>query len=189
MLFRSVKVDDAANIDEVMENIKATLRELHDIDNPADDDFSVRSFRDALDLVNTITDAIRYFLAAMASLSLLVGGIGIMNIMLVSVTERTREIGLRKALGATNRQVLRQFLTEAIMLTMIGGLIGLLIGVSLAYLVSVVLNYMGYDWDFAVSLISVVAAIGLSTLIGLVFGYYPAKRASRLNPIDALRYE
>lgn len=184
-----VKVDDAANIDEVMENIKATLRELHDIDNPADDDFSVRSFRDALDLVNTITDAIRYFLAAMASLSLLVGGIGIMNIMLVSVTERTREIGLRKALGATNRQVLRQFLTEAIMLTMIGGLIGLLIGVSLAYLVSVVLNYMGYDWDFAVSLVSVIAAIGLSTVIGLIFGYYPAKRASRLNPIDALRYE
>lgn len=184
-----VKVDNIDNIDEVMENIRFTLRERHDIDNPDDDDFSVRSFRDALELVNTITDALRYFLAAMASLSLLVGGIGIMNIMLVSVTERTREIGLRKSLGATNKQVLGQFLFEAIALTLIGGLIGLLIGSLFAYLVSVVVNYMGYNWDFVISFSSVITAIGLSTLIGLVFGYYPAKKASRLNPIEALRYE
>jgi len=184
-----VKVNRTENIDEVMENIKYTLRERHGITNPEDDDFSVRSFRDALNLVNTITDAIRYFLAAMASLSLLVGGIGIMNIMLVSVTERTREIGLRKSLGATNRQVLGQFLFEAIILTMFGGLIGLIIGALLAYLVSVVVNYLGYSWDFVISFSSVVTAIGLSTLIGLVFGFYPAKKASRLNPIDALRYE
>ncbi len=184
-----VKVDNADNIDESMEMIAQTLRERHDLDGPSDDDFSVRSFRDALDLVTSITDALRYFLAAMAALSLLVGGIGIMNIMLVSVTERTREIGLRKALGATNRQVLSQFLFEAIALTLIGGLIGLLAGALFSYLIALIVRSLGYRWDFVISAFSIFIAIGLSTLIGIIFGYYPARRASRLSPIDALRYE
>lgn len=184
-----IKVDDVNNLDETMENIRQTLRERHDISDPADDDFSVRSFRDALAMVTTITDSIRYFLAAMAGISLLVGGIGIMNIMLVSVTERTREIGLRKALGATNKEVLNQFLFEAIVLTLVGGLIGLVMGSLLSYLTAIVVRHLGYRWDFVVSLSSIIMAIGLSTLIGIIFGYYPAKRASRLSPIEALRYE
>ncbi len=184
-----VKVDNADNIDESMEMIAQTLRERHDLDSPADDDFSVRSFRDALNLVTSITDALRYFLAAMAALSLLVGGIGIMNIMLVSVTERTREIGLRKALGATNRQVLSQFLFEAIALTLIGGLIGLLAGSLFSYLTALIVRSLGYRWDFIISAFSIFIAVGLSALIGIIFGYYPARRASRLSPIDALRYE
>lgn len=184
-----IKVDSSDNIDESMEMVQQTLRERHDITDPADDDFSVRSFRDALALVTNITDALRYFLAAMAALSLLVGGIGIMNIMLVSVTERTREIGLRKALGATNRQVLSQFLFEAIALTLIGGIIGLIVGSLLSYLAAVVVRSLGYRWDFVISVSSIIIAIGLSTLIGIIFGYYPAKRASSLSPIDALRYE
>lgn len=184
-----VKVDNADNIDESMEMIAQTLRERHDLSDPSDDDFSVRSFRDALDLVTNITDALRYFLAAMAALSLLVGGIGIMNIMLVSVTERTREIGLRKALGATNRQVLSQFLFEAIALTLIGGLIGLLSGGLLSYLSALIVRSLGYRWDFVISAFSIFIAVGLSALIGIIFGYYPARRASRLSPIDALRYE
>lgn len=184
-----IKINNPDNIAENMEAIKQTLRERHDIDNPEDDDFSVRSFQEALDMVTGITNALRYFLAAMAAISLLVGGIGIMNIMLVSVTERTREIGLRKAIGATSRQVLSQFLFESISLTMIGGLIGLFAGSFISYLTAIIVRSLGYRWDFVISLPSVILAIGLSTLIGVVFGYYPAKRASRLSPTEALRYE
>jgi putative ABC transport system permease protein len=183
------RVDDIANIDVAMEDIRLTLRERHNISDPKDDDFSVRSLRDALKMITTITNALKYFLAAMAALSLLVGGVGIMNIMLVSVTERTREIGLRKALGARSRQIQQQFLLESIVLTLIGGVIGLLIGIFLAFLVSVVVKALGYRWDFVISLGSFVVAIGLSTLIGIIFGLYPAARASRLDPIEALRYE
>jgi len=118
-----------------------------------------------------------------------VGGIGIMNIMLVSVTERTREIGLRKAIGATSNQILRQFILESIFLTLIGGLIGIIGGVSLSYLVAVVANLLEYDWTFSISIVALMTAILISMIIGIVFGYYPARRASRLNPIEALRYE
>jgi len=184
-----LKVDSADNIDESMEAIRQTLREQHDLEGPDDDDFSVRSFRDALDMITTVTNALRYFLAAMAALSLVVGGVGIMNIMLVGVTERTREIGLRKAIGATRRQVLLQFLMESVILTLIGGLIGLIGGAFFSYLVSLIVNSLGYRWDFVISAVSVIVAIGLSTLIGMIFGYYPAWRASRLSPIEALHYE
>lgn len=184
-----MRVDDVENIDVAMEDIRATLRDRHDIDNPADDDFSVRSFRDALELVTTVTNAIKYFLAAMAALSLLVGGVGIMNIMLVSVKERTREIGLRKALGAKSRQIRQQFLLESISLTLVGGIIGFLIGVLFAFLISVVVKALGYDWDFNIPFGAFVLAFGVSTLIGIVFGLYPAAAAAKLDPIEALRYE
>jgi putative ABC transport system permease protein len=184
-----IKVDSEDNIDETMTIISRVLRERHNIDSPEDDDFSIRSFKDALDLVTTITDALRYFLAAMAALSLLVGGVGIMNIMLVGVTERTREIGIRKALGATKRQIRFQFLLEAVILTLIGGLVGLISGFLASYLIAVIVSSLGYDWAFVISLPSAVLALGISALIGIIFGYYPAKRASSLNPIEALRYE
>ncbi len=187
--FIRVKLGEKADVDQALEEIKQTLRETHNIEDPIDDDFSVRSFRDALEMIMTITNALRYFLAAMAALSLLVGGIGIMNIMLVSVTERTREIGLRKAIGATSNQILRQFILESIFLTLIGGLIGIIGGVSLSYLVAVVANLLEYDWTFSISIVALMTAILISMIIGIVFGYYPARRASRLNPIEALRYE
>jgi len=134
--------------------------------------------------LNQVTDAFTLFLAAIASISLVVGGIGIMNMMLTTVTERTREIGLRKAIGATRRDINLQFLSEAVALTLIGGAIGVALGWGIATVVS----SLGII-QTQVSLLSVALAFGVSAIIGITFGYYPARRASRLNPIEALRYE
>lgn len=186
-----VKVDLEENVQRAMEDIRLTLREEHDFDDMTgkEDDFTVNSAADALEIITTITNALRYFLAAMAGLSLVVGGIGIMNIMLVSVSERTHEIGLRKAVGATNGNILVQFLIEAVVITLLGGLVGIIGGVAISYLVYLVANALEYSWAFAVSLSSIGLAVGVSMLIGLIFGIYPARKASLLEPITALQYE
>lgn len=184
-----MRIEGLNNIEQSLEEVRLTLRERRNIVDPEDDDFSVRSFQDAINLVTTITNALRYFLAAMAALSLLVGGIGIMNIMLVSVVERTKEIGLRKAIGANNWQIMRQFLLEAVFLTLIGGLIGLGLGIFISFLVYLVLSALDFSWVFSISWLAVFLAIFISILIGLVFGFFPAKKASKLSPIEALRYE
>ncbi len=185
------KIDDEKNIGIAINDIKATLRQQHNIEDTSgdDDDFTVRSAAEALDVITTITDALKYFLAAMAALSLLVGGIGIMNIMLVAVSERTREIGLRKAVGANNYNIMMQFLIESITVTFVGGAFGVLCGIVISYLIALVANYLGYDWAFIVSFTSIILAIGVSAFIGLVFGLFPARKASRLEPVEALRYE
>lgn len=185
------KIDFDYNIDRATEDIKSTLREQHDIEDLSgdSDDFTVRSSAQALEMITVITDALRFFLAAMAALSLVVGGIGIMNIMLVSVTERTREIGLRKAIGANNVNILTQFLSEAITVTVIGGLIGIIGGTLLSFIIAIVANLIGYDWSFSVSIFSIFLAVGVSMVVGLVFGIYPARKASKLEPVEALRYE
>lgn len=185
------KVDHEENVDKAVHDIEATLREQHDIEDPSgdSDDFTVRSAAEALDVITTVTDALKYFLAAMAALSLLVGGIGIMNIMLVAVTERTREIGLRKAIGANNSQIMNQFLLESVTVTSVGGIIGMTGGIIISYLIALGARALGYDWDFVVSFLSIVLAIGVSALVGLFFGLYPAYKASRLEPVEALRYE
>lgn len=189
--FIRAKVDNLENIDKALDDIRATLRDQHDISNPTgeDDDFSVRSAAQAMDMIKTVTDSLRYFLAAMAALALVVGGIGIMNIMLVSVTERTREIGLRKAIGARRVNILGQFLMEAITVTLLGGIVGIIGGVLVSYVISIVVNALDYDWEFSVSLSSIILAVCVSTLIGVVFGLYPANKASKLEPVEALRYE
>jgi len=185
----NLKVDSADNIQQTISDVKAVMNAEHRIKREADSDFTVRNIADAVSILTTITDALSLFLTAMAAIALVVGGIGILNIMLVTVAERTREIGLRKAVGATNIAMLKQFLFEAGLLTSIGGLVGIMVGALIAYLVSLLMRYLGYDWAFVVSLTSVVLAIGVSILTGVIFGLYPAFKAARLNPIDALRYE
>jgi putative ABC transport system permease protein len=186
-----IKINSPDNVKRAIEDIKTTLRERHNITDQTgkDDDFTVRSTAQALDMITTITNALKYFLAAMAALSLLVGGIGIMNIMLVSVTERTREIGLRKAVGANNSNIMNQFLLEAVTVTLLGGIIGMIGGIIISFLVAIVAKQLGYNWDFVVSPLSVILAIGVSAAVGLVFGLYPARKASHLEPVEALRYE
>ncbi len=165
------------------DEIRVILREAHEIIGDADD-FTVRDQTDIAAAASGTTETMSLLLAAIASISLLVGGIGIMNIMLVSVTERTREIGIRMAIGARGRDVLTQFLIESIVMSLLGGLIGLGLGVGGATLLG---WYMG--WATEVSMLTVAVAIGFSAAVGIFFGYYPARKAAGLNPIDALRYE
>ncbi|MRR05692.1 MAG: FtsX-like permease family protein [Deltaproteobacteria bacterium] len=166
------------------EQVNALLTQRHRIGPSREVDFTVRNLSELLDVAEQSSKAMSLLLGAVASISLIVGGIGIMNIMLVSVTERTREIGIRMAIGATERDILLQFLTEAVLLTLVGGSIGMLLGVGGAQLVSVL-----FDWPTLISFKAVALAFGFSGAVGIFFGFYPARKAASLNPIEALRYE
>jgi putative ABC transport system permease protein len=182
-------VDKTENIDSTIEEVKGILRDRHNISDAKEDDFNVRSTAQALESISSITDALRFFLAAVAAISLVVGGFGIMNIMLATVQERTKEIGLRKAIGAKNSDITMQFLIEAMTITFISGIIGIIIGSLLLALISVIINAMNYHWELVISPLSIILGCVVSIGIGLLFGIAPARRASLLNPIEALRYE
>lgn len=187
--FIYVKVKDGFDADVTLKAIQSTLKQQHRILNDIDTDFTARKLDDAAKLLSTITNALSLFLVAMAAISLVVGGIGILNIMMVTVAERTREIGLRKAVGATKKAVRNQFLLEASLLTSLGGAIGIILGILISYLISLLMIKLGYDWQFIISPISVILSVGVSILTGIVFGLFPAIKAAKLDPIDALRYE
>jgi len=180
----SIQVQDGVPIEQGMVDLERVLRREHHIRPGGDNDFTIRNQQDILQTQQQATQVFTTLLASIAAVSLVVGGIGIMNIMLVSVTERTREIGVRKALGATRGNILLQFMIEALTLCILGGAIGVLLGIGTTIVLSRVMQ-----WNTLISPSAVIVAFGFSALVGLFFGIWPARRAARLDPIVALRYE
>ena len=180
----SIKILPGENMVEAEAQIRELLRQRHRLQPYQEDDFTVRNLSEVPQTQEESSKVMTYLLLAIASVSLLVGGIGIMNIMLVSVTERTREIGLRMAVGARGRDILTQFLVEAVTLSLIGGLIGIATGLGTSYAISQLA-----EWRVAISPESIAMAFGFAAAVGVFFGFYPARKAARLDPIDALRYE
>ncbi|GMB01237.1 ABC transporter permease [Pelosinus sp. IPA-1] len=180
----NIQVENDEIMDKVQEDVATLLRSRHHLAQNTTDDFTVRNLTSLMTTMKETTGTLTLFLGSVAAISLLVGGIGIMNIMLVSVTERTREIGIRKALGATYKNILLQFIIEAVVIGVTGGLLGIFLGVVGARIVSLVAG-----WNTVISYIAIFGAFTISVMIGLFFGIYPARKAALLDPIDALRYE
>lgn len=180
----NIQVTKAENMDQVQDQITTLLRQRHKIVGDKEDDFSVRNLTSIMEMATETTGTITMLLGSIAAISLLVGGIGIMNIMIVSVTERTREIGIRKALGATYRDIMLQFLIESIVIGVLGGVGGIVLGVAAAYGISIFSSL-----NTVISVLSIVVSFGFSIGIGLFFGIYPARKAALLDPIEALRFE
>jgi putative ABC transport system permease protein len=179
-----VSAADGVPMEQVADQIGALLRERHRLGPDEEDDFSVRTQAEMTSVLTSTTTTMTYLLAGIAAVSLIVGGIGIMNIMLVSVTERTREIGLRLAMGASDINVLTQFLVESVVLSLAGGLIGIVAGLGLSYGITQVLS-----WPTTVTASSIALSFGVAAATGVFFGFYPARKAAALDPIEALRHE
>ena len=180
----NVAIEKNANVDEVMMTIERILRSQHDIAPGEDNDFRINDYSQYSDLRRQATGIFTALIAGIAGISLVVGGIGVMNIMLVSVTERTREIGLRKALGATYKAIMLQFIIEAVLLCVIGGIIGVIMGTSILYLFA-----SFNEWPFAMPVSAMIGSISFSAMVGLFFGIWPARKAAKLDPATSLRYE
>ena len=185
----SVKADDEDRIPETKEELIALMRDLHDSNGPDEDDFEVMTMADAQSMMDTVLSAITMLLAVIAAVSLVVGGVGITNIMYVSVIERTFEVGLRRAVGAKRKDILWQFLFEAGILTFLGGVFGVAAGALVALLVYYVAVSFGINWTYAVSPLSIILSLLFSVLVGMFFGVYPAQKAANMDPINALRQE
>lgn len=189
LVYSVVELIDNSKADATALDIADVLRNNHYITDQAKDDFKVQTQKESLGTFDTILKAVTFLLIAIASISLLVGGVGVMNIMYVIVTERIGEIGLKKALGARNRDILYEFLIESILLTIIGGVIGVVGGSFGSYIISKIAQNFGLEWKFIVPLWGVILAVSVSGMIGIVFGVFPAQNAAKLNPIEALNKE
>lgn len=187
--FAIFKVKDLSRIDYTVIQAVDVMREVHDITDPNDDDFAAMSIAEGLKMVDDVLFIINALLLALVSISLVVGGVGIMNVMYVAVTERTYEIGLRKAVGAKNRDILLQFLFEAILLTLLGGIIGVLIGAGISKIGELIAASHGFFLTFTITWWAVLIGFGFSAVTGIIFGYTPARKASKMSPMEALRKE
>jgi putative ABC transport system permease protein len=184
-----VSAVDSESMDSAISEITSILRSRHDISSDEDDDFNIMSQESMTEAASSITGVLTVFLGGIAAISLLVGGIGIMNIMLVSVIERTKEIGLRKAVGARNNDILMQFMTESLIIGLAGGLLGVILAYGLATVIKNIAATSSYNLNPVITFGSILLAVGFSVAVGLVFGIYPASRASKLEPVEALRTE
>jgi len=185
--FYTLKVNDLNQVDSTIADVTDLMSRRHKTPTPEKYDFIVSSAQEARDIIASVFNAVNILLLALVSISLIVGGVGIMNVMYVAVVERTFEIGLRKAVGARSGQIMRQFLLEAVFITLAGGIIGILLGYGFSYLITYASFSFGYDFELAVTLNSIILAVGFSAATGIIFGFYPAYRASKLSPMEALR--
>lgn len=183
------KMKDKNLSSQTVSDIEEIMRLNHEITDPNKDDFAVNTMEEAISMLKNVVSGITFLLVALVCVSLVVGGVGIMNIMYVSVTERTFEIGLRKALGAKNKDILWQFLLEAVILTLGGGLVGIVLGAILSLIIYLIAIYYNFNWVYSIPISSIILAVGFSAFVGLLFGIYPAKKAAKLDPIEALRRE
>jgi putative ABC transport system permease protein len=184
-----VELKSGTNVDLAVERLESFLRRRHNITDPAKDDFMVVSSKEAMEIAGTVTNALNILLVVLAGISLLVGGIGVMNVMLASLSERIREVGLRKAVGAKDGDIMKQFLTESMVLTAIGGAVGVFLAVFLTLLIGLIVAQLGMDWSVSFSFVGLIFALIMSLALGIVFGFYPARKAAGLDPIEAIREE
>lgn len=198
VIFMMHQIKDVGLIDNTQEEIRYILRENHNLPHPEGattwmgmpkDDFRVTSMAESMEIMSVVTGAITLLLLAIVAISLIVGGVGILNIMYVVVSERTAEIGLRKAVGASYKDIMLQFLIEAVLITIAGGVVGIIFGSIISFLISLGANYYGLDWRFAIPAKAFIIALGFSAFFGIVFGVYPARKAARMEPVEALRKE
>ncbi len=183
------QIKDQELAEETADIMRDVLRENHGISNPDRDDFKVTTMNEMMDMTKTITNGITILLLLIVAVSLVVGGVGILNVMYVIVSERTPEIGLRKAVGARFKDIMTQFLVESVLITLIGAVGGMILGIAFSFLVCLVANYLGLEWKFVVPLKSFVVSILFAIFFGVIFGIFPARKAGKLNPVEALRKE
>jgi len=187
--FITVKMKDINQLDSTIADITDLMRRRHNVSDPAKDDFIVSSAKEAQDIISSVFGTINILLLALTSISLIVGGVGIMNVMYVAVVERTFEIGLRKSVGAKSSNIMKQFLLEAVFITLAGGIAGILLGFIFSYLLSYVFFSLGYNLELLVTANSIILAVGFSTATGIIFGFYPAYKASKLSPMEAIQHK